>query len=89
MIELNEKVPVHSDGFVCLVDMMGSEAAVLQAARVSYGSGTKKPSDDRTLLRYLMRKRHTTPFEMAELKFMVRVPMDTWRQWVRLISVAA
>ncbi len=83
MIELNEKVPVHNDGFVCLVDMMGSEAAVLQAARVSYGSGTKKPSDDRTLLRYLMRKRHTTPFEMAELKFMVRVPMDTWRQWIR------
>jgi thymidylate synthase (FAD) len=62
---------------------MGDDAAVVQAARVSYGEGTKRVSDDRTLIRYLMRHRHTTPFEMAELKFLVRVPMDCWRQWIR------
>jgi len=78
-----KKFPVLDDGFVCLVDVMGSDAAVVQAARVSYGEGTKRVSDDRTLIRYLMRHRHTTPFEMAELKFLVRVPMDIWRQWIR------
>ncbi len=55
----------------------------MQAARVSYGEGTKKVSDDRGLIRYLMRHRHSTPFEMAEIKLLVRVPMDTWRQWIR------
>ena len=50
---------------------------------MSYGEGTRKVSDDRTLIRYLMRHRHTTPFEMVELKFLVRVPMDCWRQWIR------
>lgn len=78
-----KKLPVLDDGFVCLVDVMGSDAAIVQAARVSYGEGTKRVSDDRTLIRYLMRHRHTTPFEMAELKFLVRVPMDVWRQWIR------
>lgn len=78
-----KKFPVLDNGFVCLVDRMGDDAAIVQAARVSYGDGTKKVSDDRTLLRYLMRHRHTTPFEMAELKLLVRVPMDTWRQWIR------
>ncbi|HEX6986868.1 MAG TPA: FAD-dependent thymidylate synthase, partial [Planctomycetaceae bacterium] len=78
-----KKFPVLDDGFVCLVDVMGDDSAVVQAARVSYGEGTKRVSDDRTLIRYLMRHRHSTPFEMAELKFLVRVPMDTWRQWVR------
>lgn len=77
------KFPVLSDGFVCLVDCMGDDAAVVQAARVSYGEGTRKTSDDRTLIRYLMRHRHSTPFEMAELKFLIRVPMDCWRQWIR------
>lgn len=77
------KFPVLDDGFVCLIDCMGGDAAVVQAARVSYGAGTKKVSDDRTLIRYLMRHRHTTPFEMAELKLLVRVPMDCWRQWIR------
>ena len=77
------RFPVLDDGFVCLVDVMGSDAAVVQAARVSYGEGTKSVSDDRTLIRYLMRHRHTTPFEMAELKFLIRVPMDIWRQWIR------
>ena len=78
-----KKFPVLNDGFVCLVDIMGDDAAVVQAARTSYGSGTKIISDDRSLLRYLMRHYHTTPFEMVEMKFMVRVPMDTWRQWIR------
>ena len=78
-----KKVPVLDDGFVCLVDVMGDDGSVVQAARVSYGEGTKKVSDDRTLIRYLLRHRHTTPFEMAEIKFLVRVPMDCWRQWVR------
>lgn len=78
-----QKFPVLDDGFVCLVDVMGDDSSIVQAARVSYGEGTKKVSDDRTLIRYLLRHRHTTPFEMAEIKFLVRVPMDCWRQWVR------
>ncbi|MGE0607267.1 MAG: FAD-dependent thymidylate synthase [Pirellulales bacterium] len=77
------KFSVLDDGFVCLVDCMGDDQAVVQAARVSYGEGTRKVSDDRGLIRYLMRHRHTTPFEMAEIKLLVRVPMDCWRQWIR------
>jgi thymidylate synthase (FAD) len=77
------KFPVLDDGFVCLVDVMGDDQAVVQAARVSYGEGTRKVSDDRGLIRYLMRHRHSTPFEMAEIKLLVRVPMDCWRQWIR------
>ncbi len=78
-----KKFSVLDDGFVCLVDVMGDDSSVVQAARVSYGEGTKKVSDDRTLIRYLLRHRHTTPFEMAEIKLLVRVPMDCWRQWIR------
>lgn len=78
-----QKFPVLNDGFVCLVDVMGDDSSVVQAARVSYGAGTKRVSDDRTLIRYLLRHRHTTPFEMAEVKLLVRVPMDCWRQWIR------
>lgn len=78
-----KKFPVLDDGFVCLVDVMGDDSSVVQAARVSYGEGTKRVSDDRTLIRYLLRHRHTTPFEMAEVKLLVRVPMDCWRQWIR------
>ncbi|MDX1966696.1 MAG: FAD-dependent thymidylate synthase [Planctomycetaceae bacterium] len=78
-----KKFPVLDDGFVCLVDVMGDDQAIVQAARVSYGEGTKRVSDDRTLIRYLMRHWHTTPFEMAEIKLLVRVPMDCWRQWIR------
>jgi len=74
---------VLDDGLVRVVDYMGDDAAVVQAARVSYGAGTKKTSDDRGLIRYLMRHRHTTPFEMCSLKLHVRVPMDAWRQWIR------
>lgn len=77
------KFEVLNDGFVCLVDVMGNDSSVVQAARVSYGDGTKHTSTDRALIRYLMRHRHSTPFEMVELKFAVRVPMDCWRQWVR------
>ena len=78
-----KKFPVLDDGFVALVDVMGDDAAIVQAARVSYGTGTRTVSDDRSLIRYLMRHRHTSPFEMVELKFLVRVPMDIWRQWIR------
>src|SRR6266404_3140035 len=78
-----KKFPVLDDGFVCLVDVMGDDQSVVQAARVSYGEGTRKVSDDRGLIRYLLRHRHTTPFEMAEIKVLLRVPMDCWRQWIR------
>ena len=78
-----QKFPVLNDGFVALVDAMGDDAAIAQAARVSYGAGTRSVSDDRQLIRYLARHRHTTPFEMAEIKLLVRVPMDVWRQWIR------
>lgn len=80
---LGHRFPVLDDGFVRLIDYMGSDASIVQAARVSYGLGTKQLSEDRALIRYLMRHRHTTPFEMCELKIHVRVPMDTWRQWIR------
>lgn len=78
-----KKFPVLDQGFICLVDVMGDDTAIVQAARVSYGDGTRTVSDNRNLIRYLMRHRHTSPFEMAELKFLVRVPMDIWRQWIR------
>lgn len=81
--EAGKLIEVLDDGFIALVDVMGDDGAVVQAARVSYGKGTKTVSDDRGLIRYLMRHWHTTPFEMAEVKFLVRVPMDTWRQWIR------
>jgi thymidylate synthase (FAD) len=75
--------PVLDDGFVRVVDYMGSDESIVQAARVSYGKGTKKVSQDRGLIRYLLRHMHTTPFEMCEIKLHVRVPMDCWRQWIR------
>ena len=75
--------PVLSHGFVALVDYMGNDAAIVQAARVSYGRGTKSVRDDRALIRYLMRHRHTTPFEMVEYKFLVRLPIYVARQFVR------
>ncbi|MEG8947025.1 FAD-dependent thymidylate synthase [Rosettibacter firmus] len=80
---LGKKFPVLDDGFIRVIDYMGSDESIVQAARVSYGKGTKKVSEDRALIRYLLRNRHTTPFEMCEIKFHVRVPMDTWRQWIR------
>ncbi len=75
--------PVLDDGLIRVVDYMGDDAAIVQAARVSYGAGTKATSDDRGLIRYLLRHRHTTPFEMCSLKLHIRVPMDAWRQWIR------
>jgi thymidylate synthase (FAD) len=80
---LGQVFPVLDDGFVRVIDYMGTDAAIVQAARVSYGAGTKMVSEDRGLIRYLLRHRHTTPFEMCELKLHVRVPMDCWRQWIR------
>jgi thymidylate synthase (FAD) len=74
---------VLDDGFIRVVDYMGSDESIVQAARVSYGAGTKKIHQDRGLIRYLMRHHHTTPFEMCEIKLHVRVPMDCWRQWIR------
>src|SRR5438874_9851440 len=62
---------------------MGGDESIVQAARVSYGKGTKRVHEDRGLIRYLMRHAHTTPFEMCEVKLHVRVPMDCWRQWIR------
>ncbi len=80
---LGEPIRVLDDGFVRVVDYMGDDAAIVQAARVSYGKGTRRVQEDRALLRYLMRHDHTTPFEMCEIKLHVRVPMDIWRQWIR------
>jgi thymidylate synthase (FAD) len=80
---LGQSFPVLDDGFVRVVDWMGSDASIVQAARVSYGDGTKQVNEDRGLIRYLMRHQHSTPFEMCEIKLHVRVPMDCWRQWIR------
>ena len=80
---LGKPFKILDDGFVRVIDYMGSDASIVQAARVSYGKGTKKRHQDRGLIRYLMRHQHTTPFEMCEIKLHVRVPMDTWRQWIR------
>jgi len=80
---LGKSFPVLDDGFVRVIDYMGTDASIVQAARVSYGAGTKLVSEDCGLIRYLLRHRHTTPFEMCELKLHVRVPMDCWRQWIR------
>ncbi len=80
---LGSVFPVLDDGFIRVIDYMGSDSSIVQAARVSYGAGTKKIREDRGLIRYLLRHRHSTPFEMCEIKLHVRVPMDTWRQWIR------
>jgi thymidylate synthase (FAD) len=76
-------VPVLDHGFVGLVDYMGSDDAIVRAARVSYGEGTKKVQGDRGLIRYLMRHEHTTPFEMCEVKFHIKLPIFVMRQLVR------
>lgn len=70
-------------GFVRLVEVMGSDSSIVQAARVSYGKGTKSISEDRNLIRYLMRHRHTSPFEMVEYKFHIKLPIFVARQWIR------
>ncbi|WP_421707597.1 FAD-dependent thymidylate synthase [Algihabitans sp.] len=80
---LYQAIPVLDQGFVRVVDYMGDDAAVVQAARVSYGRGTKSLRNDEGLLRYLLRHRHTTPFEMCEIKFHVKLPIFVARQWIR------
>ncbi|MER9669791.1 FAD-dependent thymidylate synthase [Mesorhizobium sp. M0203] len=80
---IHQTIPVLDHGFIRVVDYMGDDAAVVQAARVSYGRGTKKISEDRGLIRYLMRHSHTTPFEMAEIKVHVKLPIFVARQWIR------
>jgi thymidylate synthase (FAD) len=82
-MESENMFKVLDDGFVRLVDTMGNDSSIVQAARVSYGAGTKKISEDRGLIRYLLRHKHTSPFEMCEIKLHIRVPMDCWRQWIR------
>jgi len=74
---------VLDDGFVRVVDYMGDDGSVVQAARVSYGAGTKRVHEDRGLINYLMRHRHTTPFEMCEIKYHVKLPIFVARQWIR------
>ena len=80
---LYEPLPILDHGFVRVVDYMGDDAAIVQAARVSYGRGTRKVSDDRVLIRYLMRHFHSTPFEMCEIKYHVKLPIFVARQWIR------
>src|SRR5688500_9161816 len=80
---LGHRWPALDDGFVRVVDYLGSDESIVQAARVSYGAGTRTVHKDAGLVRYKMRHSHTTPFEMCEIKLHVRVPMDTWRQWIR------
>ncbi len=80
---LYEPLPVLDHGFVRVIDYMGDDAAVVQAARVSYGRGTRKVSEDAGLINYLMRHRHTTPFEMCEIKYHVKLPIFVARQWIR------
>ncbi len=75
--------PVLDHGFVRVIDYMGDDSAIVQAARVSYGRGTKRVQEDAGLIRYLMRHRHTTPFEMCEIKFHVKLPIFVARQWIR------
>ena len=80
---LYEPLPVLDHGFIRVIDYMGDDAAVVQAARVSYGRGTRKISEDQGLVNYLMRHRHTTPFEMCEIKYHVKLPIFVARQWIR------
>ena len=75
--------PVLDHGFIRVVDYMGDDGAVVQAARVSYGRGTRKALEDEGLIRYLMRHYHSTPFEMCEIKFHVKLPIFVARQWIR------
>lgn len=89
------KTPVLDQGFICLVDVMGDDFSVVQAAKTSYGKDIQANADDpcgpdpfsaaaeERLIRYLMRHNHSTPFEMVEFKFLIQAPMDCWRQWIR------
>src|SRR3954466_2868050 len=80
---LYQAIPVLDHGFVRVIDYMGDDEAIVQAARVSYGRGTRRVSEDAGLIRYLMRHRHSTPFEMCEIKYHVKLPIFVARQWIR------
>jgi thymidylate synthase (FAD) len=80
---LYQAIPVLDHGLVRVIDYMGDDAAIVQAARVSYGRGTRRVSEDSGLIRYLMRHRHSTPFEMCEIKYHVKLPIFVARQWIR------
>ena len=80
---LYQPLPVLDHGFVRVIDYMGDDAAIVQAARVSYGRGTRRVQDDAGLIDYLMRHRHSTPFEMCEIKYHVKLPIFVARQWIR------
>jgi thymidylate synthase (FAD) len=80
---LGATIPVLDHGFIRVVDYMGNDQAIVDAARVSYGKGTTKVSRNKGLINYLMRHRHTTPFEMCEIKFHVKLPIFVARQWIR------
>ena len=80
---LYQPLSVLDHGFIRVVDYMGDDAAIVQAARVSYGRGTRRTSEDQGLINYLMRHRHTTPFEMCEIKYHVKLPIFVARQWIR------
>ncbi len=80
---LYEQLPVLDHGFIRVIDYMGDDSSIVQAARVSYGKGTKKVSEDKGLISYLMRHNHTTPFEMCEIKLHVKLPIFVARQWIR------
>lgn len=80
---LYEPIPVLDHGFIRVIDYMGNDSAIVQAARVSYGAGTKQVNEDRGLINYLMRHGHTTPFEMCEIKLHVKLPIFVMRHWVR------
>jgi hypothetical protein len=78
---------VLDHGFVVLQEIMGSDSTIAESARVSYGKGTKTTQDDKNLLRYLMRHKHTSPFEMAEMRFLIKVPIFVWRQITKKIFI--
>ena len=80
---LYEAIPILDHGFIREIDYMGDDPSIVQAARVSYGKGTKKVSTDSGLIKYLMRHRHSTPFEMCEIKYHIKLPIFIARQWIR------
>jgi len=80
---LYDLIPALDHGFIRVIDYMGDDSSIVQAARVSYGKGTKKVSTDEGLIRYLMRHRHSTPFEMCEIKYHIKLPIFIARQWIR------
>ena len=84
---LYEAMPALDHGFVRVVDYMGDDSSIVQSARVSYGKGTKKVSTDEGLIKYLMRHWHSTPFEMCEIKYHVKLPIFIARQWIRHLSL--